>query len=550
MITTTNQQPAILPSMYDGNIAGQFDPYEIIKTQIIPALFQNVVANAPAVITEDNTPLTPDDITMAFLDCSGDTIDPAKEDRMKEILSQTLAYYGKSLTVQEVYAEQAGKQCNMLLPSAKVMYTPTDVIDGAKQLLAGQITKDGFFANLAFYARPNLFGYYFANANAWEEFKTWFANEISAIQPLLPQETIQLCGNLQNIKLNNLTESFVLRDNDTQNNDPYSFARVFMFYLLLYEKQKKTAGAKACEAGSLPFTFAELFCPRAVVIVNLEKHAHARPQMIKDEWDVIRASLQMRPTVIGKKQLCKLTAIAKMAHKMAASTGQKRNAFQARSAIIKFRKTAPTSVDLYKYIMRIYKNAVHVQHSENAFKNKRPTFNKPSRRHPDDPDKMGIASKTMYRPDLHIYLDCSGSISEREYQDAIKACIKLAIKMNVNFYFNSFSHCMSSATKLHIEGHTPKQIYNEFKNTPKVAGGTDYEQIWHYINRSKKTGREVSIIISDFEYYAPNHYVKHPRFLYYAPISTVNWDVLKKDAEAFCKSMLSICPNIRQHILM
>ena len=122
--------------------------------------------------------------------------------------------------------------------------------------------------------------------------------------------------------------------------------------------------------------------------------------------------------------------------------------------------------------------------------------------------------------------------------------------MRVNFYFNSFSHIMSGATKLHVAGKSIKEIYKEFKNTPKVAGGTDYEQIWHYINRSKKRGKEVSIIISDFEWDAPNHYVKHPRFLYYAPISTTNWSMITESAKEFCKSMLSICPKIRTKILM
>ena len=56
--------------------------------------------------------------------------------------------------------------------------------------------------------------------------------------------------------------------------------------------------------------------------------------------------------------------------------------------------------------------------------------------------------------------------------------------------------------------------------------------------------------ISDFEYDAPNHYVKHPRFLYYAPISASNWQWIIKFATSFAKSMLNICPNIRKHILM
>ena len=109
---------------------------------------------------------------------------------------------------------------------------------------------------------------------------------------------------------------------------------------------------------------------------------------------------------------------------------------------------------------------------------------------------------------------------------------------------------MSQTTKLTLKDKTISAIYNEFKKVPKVAGGTDYEQIWHYINRSNKLSKEVSIVISDFQYLAPNHYVKHPRFLYYAPISKSNWSSITNAAESFTKSMLGICSNIRKHILM
>lgn len=109
---------------------------------------------------------------------------------------------------------------------------------------------------------------------------------------------------------------------------------------------------------------------------------------------------------------------------------------------------------------------------------------------------------------------------------------------------------MSATKKLHVHGKTLKEVYTEFRNTPKVSGGTEYEQIWHYINRSDKLSREISIVITDFEYCAPNHFVKHPRFLYYAPISTSNWKGMVSSAESFSKTMLNICPDIRKHILM
>ena len=549
-INTSNQQPTTLNSHYLGSLAAPFDPYDTVKNEVVKQLFTPLISSAPVVIDEDGTPLSEDDITSTLFLCSGDVINNTAESKMKEIFSHTLTYYDKSLSVQDVYAVQAGKKLNMLMPSPKVIYTPTDVIDAAKQLLGNQLSPEGFFATMAYYTRVSTFGMYFANETAWDEFKSWFANEIAKIANLLPPETSQLCNDLQTIRLNHLTESFVIRDDDSQNNDPYSFARTFVFYLMLYEQTMRQNNAPLHIVGQMPFSFAETFCPRTIVLVNVEKHAHAHPSQIKNEWDIINASMLVKPKVLGTNQIKQLTAISRMAKKMQGAGAMRQSAMQARSAVIRFRKTPPTSIDLYKYIMKIYKHSAFIQNSENAVKSHKMSYQRPSRRDPNNPDRQGKTTNVVYKPDLHVYLDCSGSISEREYQDAIKACIKLAKKMGVNFYFNSFSHIMSTSTKLHVAGRTTKQIYQEFKNTPKVGGGTDYEQIWHYINRSKKLGKEVSIIISDFEYWAPNHYVKHPRFLYYAPISAHNWTSITNAAKSFAQSMLNICPNIRKHILM
>ena len=125
----------------------------------------------------------------------------------------------------------------------------------------------------------------------------------------------------------------------------------------------------------------------------------------------------------------------------------------------------------------------------------------------------------------------------------------VAKKLNINLYFNSFSHCMSQCTKLRTKDKSLKQIYAVFRKVPKVTGGTDYEQIWHYINRSKKRQRELSIIITDFEWSPPNHYVQHPKNLYYMPCSRLDVDKMIRWAKNFVKDMQHIDPAIRSHVL-
>ena len=125
----------------------------------------------------------------------------------------------------------------------------------------------------------------------------------------------------------------------------------------------------------------------------------------------------------------------------------------------------------------------------------------------------------------------------------------MAKKLNVNFYFNSFSHCLSAPTHLTVKDRSVNAIYKSFEKVPKVTGGTDYRQIWEYIEASPKRKKELSIIITDFEYSAPSDYVKHPRNLYYVPISNTDWNYILSDAENFCATMTHIEPNIRLRLL-
>lgn len=551
-INVNNQKPGRIGYGQVYSLAGSFDPFKEVRDKIVAPLLAPLVPGAPVSIDVDGKAVSADDITGALFSCCDDRVDVHAEELAKGLLSKLLVSYDTSLNVQDLYAVQAGKESKLLMPAPRVTYTPTDVIDAAKQLLSGQIKPEAFFATMAFYVRLPMLGYYFANDLAWDQFKAWLANEITGIQSLLPVETVNLCTNLQSLRLNHMTEGLVVRDDEGQNNDDYSFARLLPFYLDLYEAHCRQSGMPAHLVGRMPFSFSDNVCPRIVMLVNVERHACALPSDIKREWDVVRASMRIKPKVMGNNQIAKLTAIARNAAKMAGYATANQVAGNNRSAAIRFRKSPPTYVDVYSQIERIYKHTSFVQSSENAVKQPRRTFQRPSRRDPSNPDIQGKTTGTVYRPNLHLYLDCSGSVTEDMYRDAIKACIRLAKKMNVNIYFTSFSHYLSQTTKLPLKGKTIGQIYDIFQKVPKVHGGTDYELVWHYINESARRTKEVSLLISDFDYSAPNHFVKHPRFLYYAPVSTAPayWQNLVADAETFTKSMLGMCPDIRKHILM
>ena len=547
-----NQKPVVLSPVYQSKITGDYEPSDFIKETISDPIMQSsLLPGTPVSITDDDgNPVTTDSITDNIVGCCGDIVHADAEKYIKSLLGDTLLYFDKTtkLTMQNLFAVQAAKKENLPYPSKTVIYTPAaDISPVAKGVLAGTETHDKFFCCLDFYARPEMLGYSFINDTSFDNFKQWLAAETNLIAATLPSQTTQLLSDFQKLSLDKLTESIIIRNDDNDNNDELSFARLIVAYLNRYISQPTTN-----DVDVLPFNTGELFCPKTLVFVNIEKHAHATARQISDEWDMITKSLQMRPKVASNKKLSKLTAtmrIAKNARQAAATAASNAGQDIARAANVKFRNTAPSTVDIVKLVKRVMSKMANVAMSQNSYKSVKMTFAKPNRRNPDDYNKQGKMVSMKYKPDIHVYLDTSGSISEENYEETIKALIKMAMKLNVNFSFNTFSHFMSQETKLNLKNKSAKQIYAQFQKTPKATGGTDYEQIWHYINRYPKRKRELSLIITDFEWWAPNKYVEHPKNLYYLPISKTDWDYIKQAAESFCQSMVSIDPDCRKHIL-
>jgi predicted metal-dependent peptidase len=190
-----------------------------------------------------------------------------------------------------------------------------------------------------------------------------------------------------------------------------------------------------------------------------------------------------------------------------------------------------------------------VSRSQNVLKKTKTTFSKANRRDPLDFNRPGKITSNHYLPDLHIYIDTSGSISEANYQQAVLMLIKLAKKLNVDLYFNSFSHVMSQEVLLRTKDKSVLRIWEEFRTLPKVTGGTDYKQIWNYINISEKRKRRLSLVVTDFEWSPSTQREQHPANLYYAPCSSMNWASIVQSAGYFSKSMRHIEPAIAQRLI-
>ena len=507
------------------------------------------IASGQVSINDGTNDLSEAEVNNLILDCMGDAINPLTEPVVKDLFSKTLVYFDKTFnaSTQEIFLTQAAVKEKMPEATPTTIYTPlTDVIPSAKEVLAGLANHDKFFVSLGYFAHPRTLGFSCTNATEFAKFLTWLQNNTAPLLPSLPSDTTSLLSDFQNLTLQGLTESIVIRNDDDDNTDEYSFARLIVNMAMQY------AQANPNSFNVLPFHVGELFCPKTLVFVNIEAHAHSSAKKITDEWTIINKSIKGKPRVVNPKALNQLTATTRALQKIqsaaAAATNRKPNGV-ARGSRVKFRAKQPSTLDLGKLIKRVLAKMTNVNRSENSYKNIKMSFARPNRRDPDDFNKQGKVVSTKYKPDIHLYIDTSGSISEDNYQDTVLMLIKMAKKLNVNFYFNSFSHCLSACTHLTVKDRSVNAIYKSFEKVPKVTGGTDYRQIWEYIEASPKRKKELSIIISDFEYSAPSDYVKHPRNLYYVPISNTDWNYILNDAKNFCATMTHIEPNIRLRLL-
>ena len=542
----TNNKPCVLEPQYMPKIDGLHDIREMMK-QTFSSIFQPLVSNQTVTITDSGNVLTEDDIITKFIECCQEFVNGPVEQEMKSLLKDALIYFvDNHLLIQRLFVNQSTVASGLPFASPMVLYTPaTDVIPVSKEFLSGQCDYHKYFATMANYIQDDLLGFYFANETAFNEFKSWVSNEVAKLGNL-PVNTNQMLANFQKLSLSGLTEAIRLRASDSSGNEEYSFPRVLMYLLMKY----KTL-VSGVEYGILPFNMGELFNPQNVVFVNVEKHAQANAASIKKEWDEIKQALRLKVDIISTNQIQNLTSAIKQLNSCKGLNeflASKNNKLE-RVAKVKFGKKAPTKYDLAERISRIMKKMITTNKTMNTFKRTSLTYNKANRRNPDDYNKPGKSTSIAYKPDIHLYVDTSGSISAEDYEDAMKICINMAKKLDVNLYFNSFSNVISTCTKIHVKGRSTSEIWAAFQKIDKVSGGTNFENVWEYINQSQKRQKELSVMITDFADTISSKSIECPRNLYYAPCSNKNWNTLTSYAKQFCVNAIHCDPTIRKRVL-
>ena len=555
-ITLSGQKPATLSPVHTLPVTGAYDPVSAIQEGLVEPLFEPLTPGSTVSIVDGKQhPLDKDHVLDMIMRTVGPTVNGSAEQDVKSLLQQGLVNYDQTtpLLVNELFAVQAAHANKLPHPTPRMLYTAsTDVIPAAKKLLAGTAKDDGeLFASIAYAYHPEALGFWFQSSSAYDDFLVWLQQQTSALSSVLPGTTANLLTKFAQTNLKGVVEGYVLRKDDNDANEEYSFARVIVHMLMSYQQQAASASGAPRVVGTMPFVVSELYLPRTIVIVNVEAHARATARKVDTEWQLVNASIASPVKVVSNKALSKLTALPRAMAKAASQAAQAgaKAAQSGRSAKIVFRKQAPTKVDIEKGLLLVLKRMKEVNRSQNILKKSHTSFARANRRDPQDYNRPGRVTSTHYLPDLHVFIDTSGSISEANYQDAVMMLIKLAKRMNVDLYFNSFSDSLSQEVLLRTKGKSVGRIWQEFRRIPKVRGGTEYEQIWHYINASPARQKRVSLVVTDFEWRARPQRVRHPKNLYYAPCSSMNWDRIVHHATGFTKSVRHIDPAIATKLI-
>ena len=552
---TTNQKPAVLSPFFKDDISVDITQdilKDYIKTIFSP-IYEPLVANQPMSIQDDKgNDITIDDLVDDILILSSDQRQYALNDKLNDIFEQTLVNFKKGLNATSVFVSQANGTCKMPEPSAMVIYTVDDIKQACKHYMADRSKVDELIVNFSFLIPQPCIFYTFLTDNVYQEFLAFVAQTFATMSgnPAITADVTQKMNDVQNIKLN-LIEGIKLRNAQSADADnAYSFERIFAKICLEFAKSNDY-----CEILA-PYVD-ELLLPANIIFVNVERVAKARNTTLLKAINEIKDGLTNPLIVLSKHQISKLSTLASAKKHMIAQMQNLQNLNSSNTPLgkrarFKFRKQPRTKTEYAKILRNIILKEGDVTRSQNYVKQISRTPNKANRRNPENPDLFGTYTKRIPRPDIHIYLDTSGSISEENYRMGIMTCIRMAKKLNINLYFNSFSHVLSSCTRLKCENKTTTEIYKEFLKINKVGGGTDYEQIWKYINKSNKRKREISLIISDFEYTPPASRFEHPMKLYYIPIDTSKWmySHIINEANRFCQNMYHVDKNIRKKILI
>lgn len=449
-------------------------------------------------------------------------IDRQAQSDLDMLFTHTLAGYSVG-KIDAVYLSQELRRNHLHEPSAKCVYGVDDVSNAARTY-AGQPdaqNRSNLLANLgAFYTNMTALILLADDDQDVQNFK-------SLANPRLQAAGGQLIPDDFNIG-NKIFDGMMLRRDyklmDTSC-DPDSEARIIA-----------DVATRAYSDRLLPSKTIEAVLPSMLVIFNAHKLSRATAsELMTAKSDLGRLMTLDKSRILSFSQMATLGTVNKAVQKSALMANQLNNVLAKSNLSNTTGKFKIASIDMSrvrKKILRIEKKMKNVDVSKNPVYHNFETFQRANRREPSNPDLPGVSMDLGYYPDIHLYVDTSGSITQKDYEDSVAMFIDIAKHLNCDIYFNSFTTDISQEAVVRCRNRSKSQIQRDIEKIPKLTGGTTIDQVWQYIDATRKNRRQLSILISDFYVDVPR-YLHHPENLYYIPTK----DTSVRMAESFAQKL-------------
>jgi hypothetical protein len=552
----SNQLPGPLPTPgFDADT--DWNAGERLRDLVVAPITRPLTPGKPAdILTDAGEALDADQIAALAeralgLRSSIRLVDVEPNEVMLELGAATLSNYrpldvGVSSQFDAAPSVQAAGRLRWGLPSglpdSRIVYTLADVFDGATAILGAandadlRIGVDKLSAALTFTV-ASAADTLVVTVDKWEAFdkvRDKIRAEIAAM-PWLDAEIADRLEALAGLRLapRSTIEAVALRNSQFDDLTPLGFARIAT------EAITSADGVRV-----IPTRLGQLITPTVVTVVCLDGTAHADPAAVAEDWRLLTSALN-KPRVLSFKDIGGLVAQQRDVQRvLALQSLHLRGDRVARASKIAFAKQAPSEANMVAATISLIGHAKSVAVSRNLTKTRRASFTRASRRDPMNCNTPGRTQRIDYLPDLHVFVDTSGSMTEDDYRAAVQAVIAIAKRLDVDLYVSSFSHELSEEACVPTSKMRPAQMWRAISKLPKVTGGTDFAQVWAFINASKTRRKRINVMVTDFEWSPSVADGPHPKSLYYLPATNMSWSEICANAKTFAKACLAIEPTI------
>ena len=299
-------------------------------------------------------------------------------------------------------------------------------------------------------------------------------------------------------------------------------------------------------AHPLHISLRNTWAPTSILFINAETEQMLNPKEAAQLW---RDATNYSKHNVAPLQLKTIATFEEMERVLGnedelKQRQDKHNKHQKRGQVEYSIATAqPNLQEIYRRVAAIHANMRTNTVQQNFKYTTKRSVNVQSRRYSDNPDAPGRYRTKQTHPDIHIYADYSGSMSDENISAAVNLIVGIARRTQSDIYFSSFSHELSQETFIPPKGRSAAHITRAITKLPKVSGGTDFEVIYNNINESPQRQQRLNIIITDFGWsaYGP---IKHSPNTIYIPAVGLDWGYAKGYIRSFISSMTSIDPDI------